>query len=299
LKYFIWTTTGTKHVDYSPSEAFKGDAATVGRAGHLGSGGFGSVDAVICNGQILTRKRMYFARLDEDCREEAEILEGIIHPHIVQLVGSYTSQSRFYRHLHPVAECNLKEYIQTPEEQRTPLWEQQLKSSFGCLTAAVASLHSKKIAVKHKDIKPTNVLMFSDTPMLTDFGLSTSFKNRDNSVSVGFTGKTTFYAAPEVIAALPRGTSQDVFSLGLVFQDMYWALHGNSSGRAMNPEGNHREGPWAGHKTSDEERAFAKNLPLLAFQCDAPELREEGLLVCLMRLMTAQAPVDRPTATTV
>jgi hypothetical protein len=120
-----------------------------------------------------------------------------------------------------------------------------------------------------------------------------------NSVSVGFTGKTTFYAAPEVIAALPRGTSQDVFSLGLVFQDMYWALHGNSSGRAMNPEGNHREGPWAGHKTSDEERAFAKNLPLLAFQCDAPELREEGLLVCLMRLMTAQAPVDRPTATTV
>jgi serine/threonine protein kinase len=217
-KDFIWSTTGTNHVDYSPSEAFKGDAATVGRAGHLGSGGFGSVDAVICNGQILTRKRMYFARLDEDCREEAEILEGIIHPHIVQLVGSYTSQSRFYMLLHPVAECNLKEYIQTPEEQRTSLWEQQLKSSFGCLAAAVAFLHSKKIAVKHKDIKPTNVLMFSDTPMLTDFGLSTSFKNRDNSVSVGFTGKTTFYASPEVIAALLRGTSQDVFSWAWCFR---------------------------------------------------------------------------------
>jgi hypothetical protein len=101
--------------------------------------------------------------------------------------------------------------------------------------------------------------------MVTEFGLSNSLKDRDDSVSVGFTGKTTFYAAPEVIEALPRGKSLEVFSLGSVFQNMYWVLHGNSSGRAMDPEGNHRERPWAGHKTSDEERGFTKNLPLLAF----------------------------------
>jgi serine/threonine protein kinase len=174
-----------------------------------------------------------------------------------------------------------------------------LKSAFGCLAAAVAFLHSPKVAVKHKDIKPTNVLMFGGTPMLTDFGLSSSFKGAEDSKSSGITGKTAMYAAPEVVALLPRGTSQDIFSLGLLFQDMYWAMHNQYDGRAMDLEGNQREGPnFDGQKLTDEERTFSRDLPLLAFQW-GHEVRDQKFFARLMRLMTAEIPEDRPTATTI
>ncbi|OAL03473.1 kinase-like protein [Phaeosphaeriaceae sp. SRC1lsM3a] len=296
---FIWSLTGTKHVDYPANQHFEGETATVGRSGHLGSGGFGSVDVVVCKRRILARKQMHSTRVDAETRREARILEGIIHRHVIQLVGSYTQRNRFYLLLHPVAECNLKEFMQTPENERDLPWDHNLKSAFGCLAGAVAFLHSTKIAVKHKDIKPTNVLMFCGTPMLTDFGLSNSFKGAEDSKSSGITGKTPKYAAPEVVAMLPRGTSQDVFSLGLVFQDMYWALHGHTDGQATDLDGNAREeSNFGGQHLTEEERVFCRSLPLLAFQWDS-EIRDRAFLTRLMRLMTAERSEDRPTATTI
>jgi serine/threonine protein kinase len=253
-KDFIWSLSGTKHVKYSANQQFEGETATVGRSGHLGSGGFGSVDVVVCKCRILARKQMHSNKVDAETQREARILEGIIHRHIIQLIGSYTQRSRFYLLLHPVAECNLKEFMQTPEIERDLLWKQNLKSAFGCLAGAVAFLHSTKIAVKHKDIKPTNVLMFYGTPMLTDFGLSNSFKGAEDSKSSGSTGRTPKYAAPEVEALLPRGTTQDIFSLGLVFQDMYWAMHGHTDGQATDPDGNPRERSSSWWATLDRTR---------------------------------------------
>jgi serine/threonine protein kinase len=253
-KDFIWSLSGTKHVKYSANQQFEGETATVGRSGHLGSGGFGSVDVVVCKRRILARKQMHSNKVDAETQREARILEGIIHRHIIQLIGSYTQRSRFYLLLHPVAECNLKEFMQTPEIERDLLWKQNLKSAFGCLAGAVAFLHSTKIAVKHKDIKPTNVLMFYGTPMLTDFGLSNSFKGAEDSKSSGSTGRTPKYAAPEVEALLPRGTTQDIFSLGLVFQDMYWAMHGHTDGQATDPDGNPRERSSSWWATLDRTR---------------------------------------------
>jgi serine/threonine protein kinase len=114
----IWSSSGTKHVNYALDEQFEGENAPVGPSRHLGSGGFGTVDAVICKGQVMARKRMHFQKLDAEFQREAKILEGIIHQHIIQLVGSYTRQNRLFLLLHPVAECNLREFMQKPEDQR-------------------------------------------------------------------------------------------------------------------------------------------------------------------------------------
>jgi serine/threonine protein kinase len=85
-----------------------------------------------------------------------------------------------------------------------------MKYAFGCLASAVAFLHAPEIAIKHKDIKPANVLMFQGTPMLTDFALSTTFKGQENSFSSGTTGLSRLYAAPEVVSMELRNTSQDI-----------------------------------------------------------------------------------------
>lgn len=137
------------------------------------------------------------------------------------------------------------------------------------------------------------------SPMLTDFGLSNSFKGAEDSKSSDMTGKTIKYAAPEVIAMLPRGTSQDMFSLGLVVQDVYWAMHGHIDGQAADLDGNKRdESSFGDQHLTAKEKIFCRNLPLLAFQWDL-EIRDCAFLTRLRRLMTAKRSEDRPTATTI
>jgi serine/threonine protein kinase len=60
-------------------------------------------------------------------------------------------------------------------------------------------LHSRQIAIKHKDIKPSNTLMSQGNPVITEFGISSSFKDAEHSTSSGITMRSKPYAAPEVI----------------------------------------------------------------------------------------------------
>lgn len=294
-KKFVWSTSGKKHVDYGPEEHFEGEAGTLCGTSTLGGGAQGAVQAVICKGQLLARKRMHARGLDEESKREVRILEGVVHRHIIQLAGSYTEKERLYILLHPVAEGNLKEFLKESEPARDVAWENVVKHTFGCLASAVAFLHSREVSIKHKDIKPTNVLISQGSPILTDFGLSNSFKGMEDSISSGRTGKTQLYAAPEIIEELPRGKSQDVFSLGLVFQDMYWALHGVTAGTARDASGNHRQEPYEGSSLTTHEREFKYNLMKMAFDW-SPKLKEKEAFNTLIRVMTARERNDRPTA---
>ncbi|KAF2840244.1 kinase-like protein [Patellaria atrata CBS 101060] len=292
---FIWSSTGNKHVEYGPGEQFEGTAATFQGYDELGEGGQASVTVVKVKDHLLARKRMHIEVLNEECKREAEILENIVHRHIIQLVGSYTLNRRFYLLLHPVAECTLKELMATSLAERGAIWETCMKEAFGCLATAIAFLHSKRIAVKHKDIKPSNVLFLKGNPILTDFGLSNSFKGKEDSFSTGMTGKSVLYAAPEVIDETARGTSQDIFSLGLVFQDMFWALQGRVHIKPSDQDGAHRSSPFHGADLTQEQLEYSQKLRKLAFD-NSPRLTERDAFVDMIRGMTARLPQNRPTA---
>jgi serine/threonine protein kinase len=135
----------------------------------------------------------------------------IMNMQIAQLVGTYVLKHRLYLLLYPIAEGTLQEYIMRPTEYPDQAWKKELKQCFGCLANSVAFPHSKQIAIKHKDIKhkdikhkdikhkdikhkdikhkdikhkdikPTNILMSRRTPILTDFGISNSFKDQEHS----------------------------------------------------------------------------------------------------------------------
>lgn len=60
--------------------------------------------------------------------------------------------------------------------------------STGCLSGGLAYLHGQQI--KHKDIKPANILVNNGSVLLMDFGLSTDFSNSGISTSYGPTGLT-------------------------------------------------------------------------------------------------------------
>ncbi|OCL06084.1 kinase-like protein, partial [Glonium stellatum] len=102
-----------------------------------------------------------------------------------------------------------------------------LRTAFGCLCQAVIYLHGAQI--KHKDIKPSNILVHNDTVILTDFGIAHDYSDLDEGSNTGGpTGFTAAYAAPEVVRQERRNRSADIFSLGCVFLEMITVVLGET-----------------------------------------------------------------------
>ncbi|ORY15041.1 kinase-like domain-containing protein, partial [Clohesyomyces aquaticus] len=197
----------------------------------LGRGGFGIVEKVLSTisreeyARKLILRGPTFRKNKEILREfEAElaILKRLSHAHIVELVGSYTDPRYVGLLMSPVADCNLKEYLDMPVSvDRRSL----LRTSFGCLVAAVCYLHQSQI--RHKDIKPQAIK--DHRVLITDFGISRDWADLGQSTTTGPTVKTPKYCAPEVAAYLPRNSSSDIWSLGCVFLEIWTVLCGRTT----------------------------------------------------------------------
>lgn len=70
-------------------------------------------------------------------------------------------------------------------------------SRLGCLISAIAYLHDEKIKIRHKDLKPSNILVSADNLWLSDFGSATDFSLLSHSATDNERG-TLRYFSPEV-----------------------------------------------------------------------------------------------------
>ena len=124
----------------------------------------------------------------------------------------------------PVGDCNLLEYysIALNDPDKSSL----LRSFLGCLANALQYLHGAKI--RHRDIKPHNILVKGDRIFLTDFGIALDWEELSRSTTTADSGKTWLYAAPEVVRYEKRNTSADIWSLGCVFMEIVTTLKGQT-----------------------------------------------------------------------
>ncbi len=96
-----------------------------------------------------------------------------------------------------------------------------LRRYFVCLSQALNYIHESD--VRHKDVKPANVLIDSSgSVILTDFGISRRFAKSTSHVTNDRWECTKKYASPELMKGkkVPRDDPSDVFSLGCVFLEM-------------------------------------------------------------------------------
>ena len=90
--------------------------------------------------------------------------------------------------------------------------------SVGCIATAVRYLHEH--GIRHRDLKPSQVLLSNNGLWLTDFGLSRDFSEEDTSATSNGDRITTKYHAPERQAGEPCGRKEDIFGLGCIFLEM-------------------------------------------------------------------------------
>ncbi|KAI7491633.1 hypothetical protein KC357_g1610 [Hortaea werneckii] len=210
----------------------------------IGSGGQGSVDLV------EDEHRQRFARKTvrgligipkealQVISNEVNIARRLESRHIIRILDAYYVQdyTRQYADcafiMDQIATCNLAQLLSQPSKYShlfasSPDPETQTPRSFllkglGCMTATLVHAHTK--GVRHKDIKPENILIWIDESrqprlLLTDFGLARdlAFRGDADLASHTFNAGTWRYAPPEFFSNATRDTRSGVFSLGCVF----------------------------------------------------------------------------------
>ncbi|KAH0543128.1 hypothetical protein FGG08_002554 [Glutinoglossum americanum] len=236
-----WSGRGLPHVDFDDNDSVPLD---VGHA--IGEGLSGQVYEVVCKGVRLARK---FTRRKEAIQNEINILRKLRGTHIIRYIGSYTYRGWIGILLWPVAICDLNTLLlrfESPlEHQSKDPWRRLgfsimeasqseklahpalfLKRNFGCLANAITYLHGN--GIRHKDLKPQNILVTERGIVVTDFGVSTDFSERDRSESDGLERGSVRYFAPELENWNLRGRPADIYSLGCIFLEMATVLHAES-----------------------------------------------------------------------
>jgi serine/threonine protein kinase len=200
----------------------------------LGRGATGDVHEVTVQGHKLAHKRLVVKRkLGGKEKREINILKRLSsHEHMIQLVGTYTHRQFLGILLYPVAVCDLHTFFEDVEawhktgsqsnnlETRQNMLDTAEKSRLsalgydfppaeghhhhassvfskvGCLISATSYLHEQRI--RHKDLKPSNILLSRNRMWLSDFGSATDFSLLSQSATDNERG-TPRYFSPEVI----------------------------------------------------------------------------------------------------
>lgn len=97
-----------------------------------------------------------------------------------------------------------------------------LRSRFGCIANAVAWLHQQ--GIRHKDLKPSQILLSLEGLWLTDFGWSKDVSELAQSATSGGDNITLKYQSPERAQRRACGRPEDIFALGCIFIEMAYQL---------------------------------------------------------------------------
>ncbi|CAI6335404.1 unnamed protein product [Periconia digitata] len=215
------------------------------RIGRLGMGASAQVEVVE---EPTTRRRYahkiftpYYGHTLERFKKEVQNEIAIIkrlrgHPHIVNVEWSYACGRELGILLTPVAsDGDLSAYlyeIRVPQDggsngnggvsSATREQRAVLVKAFGCLASGLAFMHGLKI--RHKDIKPSNILVHNGHMVYTDFGIAKDLVGMNTMTSGKPGGFTDRYCPPEVAEWDPRNRKSDVFSLGCVFIEIMAVL---------------------------------------------------------------------------
>jgi serine/threonine protein kinase len=259
----------------------------------LGRGGYGIVDEVVSSSckETYARKTIRSRQASHNTtsyisqlRNELRVLKKLNHPHLIKLVGYYTTQTSFYIIMSPVADVNLADYIRryisTTSTQRNSFLKWM-----SCLASAVEYLHDEKI--QHRDIKPQNVLVKGQDVFLTDLGNAKLLLDPED-VSAGKMIFTPMYCAPETMLEGFQDCKADIFSLGCVFTEMYSGYFGHSSQDFENATLDFDSRPY--HSRVRETQRYVKNIEDLYNHVLSPEL-----VTTICRMLEIE-PTERPEA---
>ncbi|EKX42291.1 CHK2 DNA damage checkpoint kinase [Guillardia theta CCMP2712] len=210
LPIFSFLSSAVKReYDIESKTIGQGKFAKVYKARHKASGNEVAI-------KVISKDK---CKKDEDLKrlqEEIEIMKKVKHPHCIQFLEMFDSNSKLYIVMELVTGGELFDRIIAKEKYS----EKDAAHVFIQIVKAVDYLHS--IGIVHRDIKPENVLyanMREDSPIkLADFGLGKiiDIHEHDKVKTMTTLCGTPSYLAPEVIMRKGYGMECDIWSTGVI-----------------------------------------------------------------------------------
>ena len=167
---------------------------------------------------------------------EVETMQRIRSPNVAEVIDADLDGDRPYIVTRFVPGRTLDDVV----TQDGPLRGATLSRLACGLADALVAVHAA--GVVHRDVKPGNVMLFQDTPVVIDFGIAQGPDATRLTMTGMFMG-TPGYLAPEVIEGRPSSEASDVHAWGAT---VAFAATGR-------PPYRHR--PVRGHLLPDRERA--------------------------------------------
>ena len=199
----------------------------------LGAGGMGAVYLAVRDDDEFQRRvalKVLKPGMDSEeilrrFRTERQILAGLDHPHIAQLLdGGTTDEGLPYFAMEYVEGNPIHRYC---EEQGLSLHGRL--ELFRAVCSAVHFAHQNLVV--HRDLKPANILVTADGhPKLLDFGIAKLLNPELSSrtlapTALGMGLMTLEYASPEQLRGGHVTTASDIYSLGVLLYELLTASH--------------------------------------------------------------------------
>jgi serine/threonine protein kinase len=143
---------------------------------------------------------------------EIEILQSLSHKHIVEYIDHNTHEGYHYLVMNYVDGVDLNVYTQKLH-QRPPLERYTRCRDFGIFLVQTLS-YVQNQGIIHRDVKPSNILIQDEHPILIDFGTVKENHNGLEKTQIGQMIGTPSYASPEQIYGGQITHQSDQFSMG-------------------------------------------------------------------------------------
>ena len=159
-------------------------------------------------------------------RNESKAIAVLSHPNIVKIYDVGFSEKIQYIVMEYIDGITLKEYI---EEEKVLTWKDTVHFVIQILRA-LQHAHDKGIV--HRDIKPQNIMMFTDgTIKVMDFGIA-KFASEQGKTATDQAIGSVHYISPEQASGSVTDAKSDIYSVGAM---MYEMLTGRKAFDSDNP----------------------------------------------------------------
>ncbi|MCR5601965.1 MAG: Stk1 family PASTA domain-containing Ser/Thr kinase [Ruminococcus sp.] len=147
-------------------------------------------------------------------RNESKAIAVLSHPNIVKIYDVGFSEKIQYIVMEYIDGITLKEYI---EEERVLSWKDTVHFVIQILRA-LQHAHDKGIV--HRDIKPQNIMMFTDgTIKVMDFGIA-KFAREEGKTATDQAIGSVHYISPEQASGNVTDAKSDIYSVGAMMYEM-------------------------------------------------------------------------------
>ncbi|MER5548039.1 serine/threonine-protein kinase [Streptomyces sp. NPDC002589] len=179
----------------------------------LGAGGMGQVHLGRSPGGRLVAIKVIRDEITDHpealarFRREVETARTVRSAYTANLIDASLDRAPYWLATEYVSGPTLAQAV----TERGPLPAETCRGLFAALAEGLAAVHAH--GVTHRDLKPQNVILSPQGPLLIDFGIARGIE--DTALTqTGFAPGTPGYSAPEVLVRNQVSPSVDVFALG-------------------------------------------------------------------------------------